>query len=168
MKQVKIKTANLLNSFEKITSIVIVVLGLTLMTSCDSLRTAVYDQYSYQKSVEIKVETSNLMDKATTAYTDNKEEIDALDKEIQKIVEYEKNKPNNEITYAMWKILSNKEKNLLTGFFKRWEDKGQMSQFFITEAKAQVIEAMDLLIQYEGKKDKVAKDRLLDIITSNN
>ncbi|WP_452597176.1 hypothetical protein [Pontimicrobium sp. MEBiC01747] len=156
------------NPLKKITSIILVVVGLMLMTSCDALKTAVYDQYSYQKSVEIKVEASSLMDKAITPYADNKEEIEALNKEIQKIVEYEKNKPNNEITYAMWKILSNKEKNLLAGFFKRWEEKGQMSQFFVTEAKAQVLEAMDLLIQYEGKKDKVAKDRLLDIITSNN
>ncbi|WP_452603174.1 hypothetical protein [Pontimicrobium sp. MEBiC06410] len=156
------------NPLKKITSIILVVVGLMLMTSCDALKTAVYDQYSYQKSVEIKVEASSLMDKAITPYADNKEEIEALNKEIQKIVEYEKNKPNNEITYAMWKILSNKEKNLLAGFFKRWEEKGQMSQFFVTESKAQVLEAMDLLIQYEGKKDKVAKDRLLDIITSNN
>lgn len=156
------------NPLKKITSIILVVVGLMLMTSCDALKTAVYDQYSYQKSIEIKVEASSLMDKAITPYADNKEEIEALNKEIQKIVEYEKNKPNNEITYAMWKILSNKEKNLLAGFFKRWEEKGQMSQFFVTEAKAQVLEAMDLLIQYEGKKDKVAKDRLLDIITSNN
>lgn len=156
------------NPLKKITSIILVVVGLMLMTSCDALKTAVYDQYSYQKSVEIKVEASSLMDKAITPYADNKEEIEVLNKEIQKIVEYEKNKPNNEITYAMWKILSNKEKNLLAGFFKRWEEKGQMSQFFVTEAKAQVLEAMDLLIQYEGKKDKVAKDRLLDIITSNN
>lgn len=156
------------NPLKKITSIILVVVGVMLMTSCDALKTAVYDQYSYQKSVEIKVEASSLMDKAITPYADNKEEIEALNKEIQKIVEYEKNKPNNEITYAMWKILSNKEKNLLAGFFKRWEEKGQMSQFFVTEAKAQVLEAMDLLIQYEGKKDKVAKDRLLDIITSNN
>jgi hypothetical protein len=168
MKQVKIKTTRVANALKKQASLVLVALGMLLMTSCDSLKTAVYDQYSYQKSVEIKVEASSLMDKATTAYSDNLVEIEALDKEIQKIVEYEKNKPNNEITYAMWKILSNKEKNLLSGFFKRWKEKGQMSQFFITEAKAQILEAMDLLIQYEGKKDKESKDKLLDIITSNN
>ncbi len=168
MKQIKIRTMLVTNALKKQTSIVLVALVMLLTTSCDSLKTAVYDQHSYQKSVEIKVEASSLMDKATTAYSDNLVEIEALDKEIQKIVEYEKNKPNNEITYAMWKILSNKEKNLLSGFFKRWKEKGQLSQFFITEAKAQVLEAMDLLIQYEGKKDKESKDKLLDIITSNN
>lgn len=167
MKQIKIKTTRLTNALQKQTSLVFVVLSMLLMTSCDSLKTAVYDQYSYQKSVEIKVEASSLMDKAITPYADNLVEIETLDKEIQKIVEYEKNKPNNEITYAMWKILSNKEKNLLSGFFKRWKEKGQLSQFFVTEAKAQVLEAMDLLIQYEGKKDKESKDKLLDIITSN-
>ncbi len=152
---------------KRISGFLLAALSLALVTSCESLKTASYDQYSYQKSVEIKVEASNLMDKATTPYADNIEAIAALNLEIQKIVEYEKNKPNNEITYAMWKILSNEEKNLLSGFFKRWKEKSELSQFFITEAKGQVLEAMDLLIQYEGKKDKVVKDKLVDIISNN-
>jgi len=146
--------------------IVILLIG-TVAMSCNSLKTAVYDQYSYQKSVEIKIEASNTIDKATTLYSDNLEAIAHLNLEIQKIVAYEKNKPNNEITYAMWQILSDKEKNLLSGFLKRWKEKGKLSQVFVTEAKGQIMEAMDLLIQYEGKKDKTSKDKLLDIITGN-
>ncbi len=148
-------------------SVFLLTLSMVFLTSCESLKTAAYDQYSYQKSVEIKVEASNLMDKATASYTDNLEDIESLNTEIQKIVEYEKNKPNNDITYAMWKILSNEEKNLLSGFFKHWKEQDVLSQFFITEAKGQVLEAMDLLIQYEGKKDKVVKDKLIDIISNN-
>ncbi len=145
----------------------VVLLFSSLLFSCNSLKTAIYDQYSYQKTTEIKVEASNLIDKATTSYTDNIDDIERLNLEIQKIVAYEKNKPNNEITYAMWQLLSNEEKNLLSGFLKRWKEKEVLSQFFVTEAKAQIMEAMDLLIQYEAKKDKVSKDKLLDIITGN-
>lgn len=135
------------------------------MAGCSSLKTASYDQYSYQKTTEIKVEASNLIDKATTPYTDHLQDIGELGSEIQKIVEYEKNKPNNEITYAMWQVLADKDKNLLVGFFKRWKEKGQLKPFFVKEAKAQIMEAMDLLIQYETKKDKESKDRLLQLIT---
>jgi hypothetical protein len=145
----------------------IILLFSSLLFSCNSLKTAIYDQYSYQKSIDIKVEASDVIDKATTSYSDNIEVIEHLNLEIQKIVEYEKNKPNNEITYAMWQLLSDKEKNLLSGFFKRWKEKGTLSQFFITEAKGQIMEAMDLLIQYEAKKDKESKNKLLDIITNN-
>lgn len=145
----------------------ITLLSVMLFNSCNTLKTAVYDQYSYQKSIEIKIEASHLMDKAVNEYSTNIAAIESLNLDIEKIVEYEKNKPNNEITYAMWKILSDKEKHLLSGFFVRWKEKGKMSPFFIKEAKGQVMEALDLLIQYEGKKDKVTKDKLLDIITNN-
>jgi hypothetical protein len=138
-----------------------------LTTACESVKTAIFDQYSYQKTTELKVETSNLMDKATNPYKDHKEEVEKLLVDIQKLMEYEKNKPNNEITFAMWQLLNNKEKNLLAGFFKRWEEKETFSPVFLEESKNQVLEALDLLIQYEIKKDKQSKDSLLEIITNN-
>jgi hypothetical protein len=67
----------------------------------------------------------------------------------------------------MWKIFSDKEKNLLAGFFKRWEEKGKFSAVFLGESKKQVLDAMDLLIQYESKKDKVSQDGLLNLINLN-
>ncbi|MCY1481855.1 hypothetical protein D9M68_153960 [compost metagenome] len=83
-------------------------------------------------------------------------------------MEYEKNKPDNEITFAMWKVLTDKEKNLLSGFFKHWKEKESLSPVFLQESKKQVLEALDLLIQYEIKKDKVSKEGLLSLINSNN
>lgn len=138
------------------------------ITSCTSTKTALFDHYSYQKTTELKVETSKLMNKAITSYSTHKEEVEALTLSIEKLAEYEKNKPNNEITFAMWKLLTNKEKNLLAGFFKRWETKGIVSRAFLEESKKQVLDALDLLIQYEIKKDRESKDALLDLINGNN
>jgi hypothetical protein len=137
------------------------------VASCTSTRTALYDQYSYQKTTELKIETAKLMDKAVTPYISNKKEVESLLLNVEKLVEYEKSKPNNEITFAMWKILSDKEKNLLSGFFRRWETKGTLSPVFVAESEKQVIDALDLLIQYEIKKDKESKDALLDLINFN-
>lgn len=138
-----------------------------LLASCSALKTAPYDQYSYQKAVEIKVDASQLIDKASTAYQDHIKEINHLENEITKIVEYEKYKPNNEITYEMWLLLSNKEKNLLSGFLNRWKEKGKLSPYFVEEAKQQIVEAMNLLIQYEGKKELEVKNQLIDLISKN-
>jgi hypothetical protein len=140
---------------------------LFLIVSCNATKTALYDQYSYQKTTELKVASSQLMDKATTPFSFHKEEVDKLLLEIDQLAEYEKNKPNNEITFAMWKILSDKEKNLLAGFFKRWEQKGTFSQIFLNESKKQIMEAIDLLIQYEINKDTVSKEGLLNIISKS-
>ena len=146
---------------------ILIILTVSILYSCTSLKTAVFDQYAYQKSIEIKVEAENLMDKASTPYNDHLKEVAELGLEIEKMLEYEKNRPNNEITYAMWQLLANKDKNLLVGFFKRWKEKGQLNSIFIDEAKAQIATAMDLLIQYEAKKDKETKDKLLALLTSN-
>jgi hypothetical protein len=140
---------------------------LFLIVSCSSTKTALYDQYSYQKTTELKVVSSQLMDLAITPYPNHKAEVEKLLLDIDKLTEYEKNKPNNDITFAMWKVLSDKEKNLLTGFFKRWEQKGTLSQTFLEESKKQIMEAIDLLIQYEINKDKVSRDGLLNIISKN-
>ncbi|MDC8006028.1 hypothetical protein POV27_18395 [Aureisphaera galaxeae] len=156
-----------MKKIKKVVIAVLIVGSGMFFSSCTALQTAPYDQYSYQKSVEIKVEASRLMDKATLPYSDHLEEIESLSLEIEKIVAYEKNKPNNGITYTMWQILSDEEKNLLSGFFKRWKEKETLSGIFVTEAKAQVMEAMDLLIRYEGQKDKEAKEKLLDLIANN-
>jgi hypothetical protein len=139
-----------------------------ITTSCDSTRTALFDPYSYQKTTEIKVQTIKIMDKALSPYPNQKPEVEALLLEIEKLVEYEKNKPNNEITFAMWKVLSDKEKNLLAGFFKRWESKEILSPYFVDESKKQILNAFDLLIQYEINKDKESKAQLLELINLNS
>lgn len=145
----------------------LILISLTL-GSCSSTRTASFDQYSYQKTTEIKVETIQLINQANTPYTSQKEKIQSLLLSIEKLTEYEKNKPNNEITFAMWQVLSDQEKNLLAGFFKIWEKKGTLSPVFQEEAKKQISDALDLLIQYEIKKDKESKEQLLDLINLNS
>ena len=137
---------------------------LLLLTSCDSLRTAAFDQYSYQKGTEIKVDAMRLMDKATMSYESQKVAVENFETELDKMVEYEKNKPNNQISYAMWKMIANPDKNFAAGFIKRWKSEGQLSSFFVTEAKGQVEEALNLILEYEGKKDPAAENKLKAIL----
>jgi hypothetical protein len=139
-------------------------LALLLVTSCASLRTAVFDQYSYQKGTEIKVDATRLMDKANTQYDSQTAAIVNLQTELDKMVEYEKNKPDNQISYAMWKMLADPNKKFIGGFLKFWKDKGTVNTVFIDEAKGQVTEALDLILQYEGKKDPAAENKLKAIL----
>lgn len=137
------------------------------LISCNSTKTAAFDPYSYQKTIDLKIEASKLISKATMSYTTHKEEVENLLLDIEKLAEYEKNKPNNEISFAIWKILNDEQKNLLAGFFKRWETKEVLSPAFVEESRKQILDALDLLIQYEIKKDKESKDAILDLINSN-
>lgn len=139
-------------------------LALVLVTSCVSLRTAVFDQYSYQKGTEIKVDAERLMDRSNTPYDSQTAAIEHLETELDKMVEYEKNKPNNEISYAMWKMIANPDKKFIGGFLKLWKEKGTVNAVFAEEAKGQVTDALDLILQYEGKKDPAAENKLKAIL----
>lgn len=139
----------------------------TFLFSCSSIRTAPYDQHSFQKTIEIKIDTNQLIEKAEGSYQENINEIEELHNEIAKIVEYEKYKPNNEITYKMWLLLADQDKNLLAGFLKRWKEKDKLSPFFITEAKRQINEAFNLLLEYESKKEPVTKNKVLELLSNN-
>lgn len=136
----------------------------SVLLSCNAIKTAVYDQYSYQQTISLKVESEALIEKATDNFSNHEAEINDLVLELKKLVEYEKNKPNNEITYAMLKLMADQDKNLLAGFLKRWENEQQLSQVFTDEAKAQIMEAFDLIIKYEANKNKENKHSILDYL----
>ncbi|WP_323787736.1 hypothetical protein [Psychroserpens sp.] len=137
------------------------------LSSCQSLKTAIFDQYSYQQAISIKVESLNLMDDATQSYDSFETEVEGLMLELQKMVEYEKNKPDNQVSYAMWNVLANADKNLLAGFFKRWKEDGQLSKVFKDEAKLQISEALDLIIKYEAQKNKTNETNILNFLGTN-
>ncbi|NRD21234.1 hypothetical protein HNV08_14340 [Winogradskyella eckloniae] len=147
------------------------VLGIAFMSiilvSCNSLKTAVFDQYAYQQAISLKVEGLNVMNEAVNDYMTHEAEVETLQLDLQKMVEYEKNKPNNEVSYAMWKTIANEDRNLLAGFLKRWKEKHQLSQVFIDEAKIQVAEALDLIIKYEGQKNKTNEANILNFLSNN-
>lgn len=136
------------------------------LLSCEGLRTAAFDQYSYQKATEIKVEASILLENAVDPYSQHEEQVKALRTDLKKIIEYEKNKSYNDISLAMWQILSDEEKNLLAGLLKRWENEQHLSAAFVQELKAQIMEAINLIIKYEAAKDKTSQAQLKQLINT--
>ena len=154
------------NTDMKTFQIKIALFTLLLLQGCQAIKTAVYDQYSYQKTTELKVETLLAIDNATTSFEEHQQMVEKVLLDMEKLKEYEKNKPNNEITFSMWSIMTDSEKNLAAGFFKRWKEKQILSPAFVTEAKKQIEEAFNLLIEYEVKKDKTSKDNLLALISA--
>jgi len=135
-----------------------------LFTSCNSIKTAIFDQYSYQQEVSLKIETKVLLQHAMEDYTLYKTQVDALLLEMEKMEEYEKNKPDNIISYQMWELMTDADKNSVAGLLKRWKEKGQLTAAFNQEATKQIMSAFDALIKYEISKDKEKENILLEII----
>jgi hypothetical protein len=77
-----------------------------------------FDQYAYTLTTSLKVDALNTMSLATDDYATNEKTVKELQTNLQKVYEYEKNRPKNEITLKMWDVLLNPEGHLLGGFMK--------------------------------------------------
>src|SRR5665647_2692675 len=69
-------------------------------TGCATISS--FDQYAYTQTTSLKVDAMNTMDLATDEYTTHEKTVQDLQTRLQKVYEYEKNRPKNEITLKMW------------------------------------------------------------------
>ena len=123
------------------------------VSSCGTL-ISTYDKVAYQNATSLKVESLALMDKATGLYGNNKKDVEAFLKKVDKAYEYAKGLPKNEIVTKQWQIMKDPSRNLLGGFLVRWEEKGKLTKFFVIEAKKLVSDGFDMIIGLESGKIK--------------
>lgn len=115
---------------------------------------SLFDQHAYERTTALKVDALHVMSAATEDYKAHEQEIEVLQLNLQKAYEYEKNRPDNEVTTQMWVLLLNPGEHLLGGFFTLWKEEGKLGETAITRAKQQVGEAFDKIAGLESKKIK--------------
>lgn len=130
---------------------IIIVISLFL-TSC--LTISQFDQHSYIQTTSLKVDVLNLMNVAENDFTSNRKQIETVIVQMDKVYEYEKNRPKNSLTIQLWDKLRDSTGHLFGGFISRWERDGTLRPAFIKESKLQVSEAFDIIAQLESKKIK--------------
>lgn len=126
---------------------------LLLFTSCQSINVAGFDSYSFEKTTYLKNKTLKLIEKSNESFTKNSQEIDILFLELETQYDYEKLKPNNQFTIAIWERLTNKETSFLRNYFILWEKKEKLSSEFMNQAIKQTNEAFEKIIALETKKN---------------
>ena len=131
----------------------VLILGaLLLLAGCATI--SQFDHHAYVHTIDAKVEALNVMGLATEDYGAHRQEIREVQKALDKIYEYERNRRNNETTLMLWDKLSDTSGHLWGGFIKRWRDEGTLRPVFIREIKPQVAGAFDMIAQLESKKIK--------------
>jgi hypothetical protein len=113
-----------------------------------------YNEYVYQQTTSLKVDALKVMDLAADSFATHKAELTELQTRIEKVYEYELHRPNNSITLEMWQTLKDPSKNLLGGYFARWQQQHKLDTVFIGEAKLQVGAAFDKIAELESGKIK--------------
>jgi len=142
------KKNNLSGLMRNLTMLVV----LLSFAACASIST--FDQYAYTQTTSLKVDALNTMDLATTDFASNEKTVQELQTNLQKVYEYEKNRPKNEITLKMWNILLDTNGHLIGGFLKRWENEKKLNAVFVQEEKKIVGDAFDQIAGLESHKLK--------------
>lgn len=136
---------------KKIISAAMIVLMLSYV-SCVTI--SPFDQYAYAQTTSVKVDGLNLMDRAKDEFSKHQASVSEYQIKLQKVYEYEKNRPKNEISIKLWDKLLDPNGHLLGGFLSRWEKEKKLSETFIAEEKKLVDKAFDQLAGLESKKIK--------------
>jgi len=113
-----------------------------------------FDQFAYQQVTSVESDALTLMDKAVDDYSLHAPEVDEVNNKLLKAYLYDKNRPKNEITTAMWELLLNPDGNLYGGFITRWKTDKKLGAFFVKEAKLKIQQNFDRIAQLESKKIK--------------
>jgi hypothetical protein len=139
-------------SFNKISNIVAIILLLLSFTGCATIST--FNQQAYSQTISLKVDALNIMDLAIDDYSVHEKTVKEFQTQLQKIYEYEKNRPKNKITIQQWDKLLDKNGHLLGGFLNRWDTDKKLGETYIAEAKKLVDKAFDQIAGLESRKLK--------------
>ncbi|MGB3947830.1 MAG: hypothetical protein WBM13_07590 [Bacteroidia bacterium] len=136
--------------------IYLLISSILLICSCNLLSPGIsqFDHYSYVQTTSAKVDVLNLMNLANEDYQLHQKEINEVNTTVQKIVEYEKHRPKNDITIQQWDILTDTARNLYGGFIVKWKRENRLKEAYLTEKKKQIGAAFDQIAELESKKIK--------------
>ena len=136
-----------------------------------------FDQYAYTQTTSVKVDVLNVMDKAIDPYASHATDVDRVNTELMKNIEYEKHRAKNQITIdmynIMWKLLNDNTSITIGrdtfqhGFFPRWQNKSKLDTTFIGQAKIQVGEGFDMIAELESKKIKPSESKVQSFLSRN-
>jgi len=140
---------------EKMLKSMMVLAFIAIFNSCGST-IALFDQYAYTQTTSLKVDVLNLMDESSEAYTSHETEVATVVSDLMKMREYERHRPKDQITYAMWNKLidSTGQKGIVGSYMAKWKADGTEKPAFITDAKSQVSEGFDYIAELESSKIK--------------
>lgn len=109
---------------------------------------------AYENATSLKAEVLTVLSKANTPYVDNEAAIDAIKLKAEMAYEFVKGVPGSQLSARQWEILKNPEGDLLGKFFKRWQERGTLSNILIQEYKALAADAFDEIICLEANKNE--------------
>ena len=133
-------------------TVVTALLPVLLLTACATI--SKFDQYAYTQTTSLKVDALAVMNRANESYGLHQQDVTNVKTALDKMYEYEKNRPKNSITKKMWSVLTDTSGHLYAGFIKRWQKEDKLDTAFIRISKELVGQSFDQISQLESGKIK--------------
>lgn len=124
------------------------------------------DHYTLTETIKTKVMVQNVISKTSTPFSENVLIVNNLQQQLQKMQIYESTKTKNTLMQNMWHLLNNKQSSLQK-LLALWEQQGTMSTAFSEEYTVQINHMLDLMIDYESKKNKKTESALLQLLNTS-
>lgn len=122
-----------------------------LLSSCVAMTPQ--DPVAIKNATDIRVEVELLIDKAVDPYVMHIQDVEFVNLRALQALEYAKAKDNNSQTIKQWEILIDRDRNLLGGFLKMWEQKESgFGIVFLAGVKKNILSAIDEIVKLEKAK----------------
>jgi hypothetical protein len=132
---------------------ILCVLLIGIFNSCSLLRPK-FDPDGLKNAETLKAEAELLMDRAVDFYSNYREEVEQLMKEVEVAYEYSLTRKFNDRVIAKWNLLRDPTRDRLAGFMEVWKTEDKLDKEMIAEAKKWVTLEFDTLIELENAKKK--------------
>ncbi len=121
------------------------------LTACTTI--APFDLAAYEKVTSAKAAALALISESTEDYGSHVSEVKAVSLIISQAYEYDKGRPKNQVTTAMWDKLLSNDGGLWGTFLVRWKEKGSFKPDAVALRKTQVGKGFDLISALEIGKN---------------
>lgn len=125
---------------------------LLVLAGCSTI--SKFDQFAYSQTTSLKVDVLNVMSLATDSFSAHTNEVLKVQTNMDKMYEYEKNRPKNIISEKMWVVLKDSTGHLFGGFIARWKKEGKLDEVFVKESQLIIGSSFDQISQLESGKIK--------------
>lgn len=113
-----------------------------------------FDQYAYTQCTSLKVDALHLMDEATDSVQLHSQQINQVMMNLEKIYEYDKNRPNDSISTRQWHLLIDPNGHSFGKLIKKWEHDKILNRYNIEDLMPIIGFDFDQIAQLESKKLK--------------
>jgi hypothetical protein len=113
-----------------------------------------FNQVALDKTISVKTDALNLINKANEDYASHQSEIESLKAVVEDAYQFSKSIPNNSESVSQWEIIRDPQRNSLFGLLERWKNKNTLSDTFISEVKLVIASDFNTIIDFENNKRK--------------